>query len=989
MKIIFVLCLALMALSALAKVRIEKTIYDTTYNFEVEKVSVNKVKVGGFDFSKLTLVGVDSYSGIHYERGLPEIPVISFYVNAESEEDIQVSLPGEKGVEEKIMTLPLEVAPSQDSLAKIQGSKVPFIKFDLENKSSFWPEGEFSVSFAGSVKGKSKWLVTLYPVSYNPSAKEYKLIKNFEVKILNSSLKSLEQNKQDTMVFVVGKKFKEAAAVKKYASFKNQQGFVVKTLVFTEDATDDISLRAALQKIYRSPNINLKSVFIIGDSQDVASHKAAALTVGVTDHFYRAIDTDDYNNDINGPDIGVGRITPKDETELNKIIEKFIQYQTGNFSNEEWLKHASFLATDDKYQIAEGSHNYVVDKYTAPRGYTGIFPANPQLGGDKLYAITYHAGSPTVVNTLKGGRFLIDYSGHGATTSWAGPQVSQADVKSIGQTEAYPFVISNACITGQFTIPESFGETWIKNSAIMYWGSMDSSYWDEDDILERAMADKIFQLGSREFGDITHYALGEVWKYYKGENRSKYYWETYVTFGDPSIHLRTNPSMTLMIEGQSEIAYGEDTATFKITSENGTPIANARVALTLGERIISVANTNIEGVVNLAISSVDAGNKLKLVVYADDAHLATKEIFVTSTTNPYLVVANFKMNNLVTSELRPFEEIKINFLVKNVARVPTQGAKIVLESIDGPAQIMSSAATIPALKSNEVYEFIGDSLKIKMLDATLNDKITLRFRWTTNEGDSKTFTQTFRIKRGELVITSVDFGDTLNPENGGFGPGEEGTFFITVKNEGNDKIVNAKLHPVATQCLSQVNGDLNIASLNPGETVRLDLPFIGKINSECQNESLAKFNLIGTYEGVENVSLHSEGQFLIGNYGIFEFKMPEGAKKIPDQGTIEVPFEIQNIKNLKSLTLKMKITHPYIGDISIALVAPDGTNIAIRNREGGSADDLNLNLDSSFAGFQNLFGKNINGAWKFIVKDVASGDTGTLDAIQMKFKSLN
>lgn len=986
MKRLLVLCLALIAASAWARVDIAKTIYDTTYNFEVEKVNVSKTKVAGYEFSKLDLVGVDSYTGILYERGLPEIPVIRFYVNAESEQDIQVYVGSNKGLTEEIAPLPLELKPSQDSVPKIKGATVPFVKYDLDKDNSFWPEAQFAVDFAGSVRGKSKWLVTLYPVSYNATSGEYKTLNHFEVKVLNPSFKSKDADKKDTMLFVVGKKFKNTAAIKKYAAFKNQQGLAVKTLVFGEDATDDVTLRKAIQNVYNDSATALKYVFIVGDAEDVASHKAAALTVGVTDHYYRAIDTDNYDADMNGPDVGVGRITPKDETELNKIIEKFIKYQTGIFANEEWLKHPAFIATDDRYQVAEGSHNHVIDNYTSKAGYNGVFPNNPQLGGDKLYAITYKVSNPTVVSTVKTGRFLVNYSGHGATTYWAGPTVTQDDVRSIGQTDAYPFVIGNACITGQFTIPESFGETWIKNSAIMYWGSMDSSYWDEDDILERAMADRIFRDQNREFAEVTNYALGEVWKFYNGANRSKYYWETYVTFGDPSIHLRANPSKVLKVEGQTELPYGEDKAIFNVSLENGTPVKGARVALTLGERIVSVANSDANGVVTLSIAGVDVGSKLVLAAYADDARLVTKEVLITSTTNPYLIVANFTANGAVTSELRPFDTVKINFLVKNVARVATKGAKIVLEAVEGPAQMISGQASIPALDAGQVYTLEGNAFQIKMLDASLCDKVTLKFRWTTAEGDSKVITQSYRIKRGELTVSKVDFGDAANPDNGGFSAGQEGSIYLTVTNSGNDKIVNAKLKPEANQCLEAIYGEIAVPALNPGETIRLSKPLTAKIKAECQNDQAAMFNLRGSYEGIAAVTLSTAGQFTIGRYGIFEFKNPTLGLVVPDAGEVTLPFEVKNVNVLKNLTMNIKMIHTYIGDIVITLVAPDGTHVVIRKNEGGSEDNLDLSLDGAFAGFQAIYGKNAVGTWKLIFKDTAKNDVGTVDAVQVKFK---
>lgn len=986
MKRLLVLCLALMTLASWGSVKISKTIYDTTYKFEVEKVNVANTKLAGQNFSKLSLVGVDGFTGIHYERGLPEIPVISFYVFADSDQDIQVYLERNKSAQNEVSALSHEIVPSQDSLAKIKGAKVPFVKLSLDKSLGYWPEAEYNVQFAGSVKGKAKWLVTLYPVSYNTAMPEYKLVKNFEVKVLNPArTKAADAAKKDAIVFVVGKKFKDAAAVKKYAAFKTQMGLVVKTLVYGEDATDDVSLRKALQAVYRDSSLNLKYAFIIGDIEDVGSHKAANLTLGVTDHYFRAIDTDSYDADINGPDIGVGRITPNNETELNAIIEKFIKYQTGVFANEEWLKHPAFLATDDRYLIAEGSHNYVIDTYTSKLGYTGFFPSNPQIGGDKLYAITHKVPKSTVVKAIGEGRFFVDYSGHGATTYWDAPNFTQSDVKSLNNA-AYPFVIGNACITGQFTIPESFGETWIKNSAIMYWGSMDSSYWDEDDVLERAMANRVFGEGIREFGDFTNYALSEVWKKYQGANRSKYYWETYVTFGDPSIHLRANATKNLVVDGQTEIAFGEDSANFTVTTDAGAPVANAQVSLTLGDRIISTGKTNNAGQVMMSIAGADVGSKLALTVMADDARMTTKEVLITSTSNPYLIMANFTANGTVTSELRPFDLVRINFAVKNVARVATKGAQIVLEAVEGPAEIVSNKASIPALQAGQVYTLDNAAIQIKMLDASLCDKVTLKFRWTTVEGDTKLITQTYRIKRGELTVTGVDFGDVQNPDNGGFGPGEQGKIFITVTNTGNDRIVNAKLSPVANKCIAAINGSVVIPVLNPGDKVRIAQPLNVTLNNECANDAFALFDIRGAYQGISSLGLAAQGQFVVGRYGTFEFNNPTVGLAIPDQSEVALPFEVANVNVLKNLNLNVKVTHTYVGDLIINLVAPDGTTVTLRNKEGGGDDNMDLNLNDSFQAFQAIYGKNAVGTWKLIFKDTAKSDTGTVDSVSIKFK---
>ncbi|MGH3738771.1 MAG: proprotein convertase P-domain-containing protein [Micromonosporaceae bacterium] len=72
-------------------------------------------------------------------------------------------------------------------------------------------------------------------------------------------------------------------------------------------------------------------------------------------------------------------------------------------------------------------------------------------------------------------------------------------------------------------------------------------------------------------------------------------------------------------------------------------------------------------------------------------------------------------------------------------------------------------------------------------------------------------------------------------------------------------------------------------------------------------------------------------------------------------------------------TVEVHLRHTYIGDLVVALVAPDGTVYTLHNRAGGSAD----NIDKTYT--VNLSGEARNGTWTLRVTDAASQDTGTLD----------
>ena len=279
-------------------------------------------------------------------------------------------------------------------------------------------------------------------------------------------------------------------------------------------------------------------VVVIGDDSDVPAHESDTIA-GITDHYYACMDAD-YAKDIFTPDLAVGRIAVADEAQLAVVLKKYTNYTNGTFRTMDWVNSVSFLGTDDRYEVAEGTHNYVIDTYTKAKGYTGVFPsAREAAGGDRLYAITNRATTDDVMKAIGLGRSIVDYSGHGANTYWAGPEFDQSNVRAL-KASGLPFVISNACITGDFRVGESFAETWQRHEfgAVMFWGSMDSTYWDEDDILERRMFDGIFRDKTLVFGDITRFAMVEMAKFYGNAGRSAYYFETYHMFGDPSMTLR-------------------------------------------------------------------------------------------------------------------------------------------------------------------------------------------------------------------------------------------------------------------------------------------------------------------------------------------------------------------------------------------------------------------------------------------------------------------
>jgi len=885
--------------------------------------------------------------------------------------------------------LDMEIIPNLDSLPKILGATRKLIRDKSFMKStSFWPAKFYSISDAGSIRGIPQKLISIYPFSYNPSNRAFKLIKNFSVEV--NEMKMIEDKGQlETFALIVGSNFKNSSAVVDYANFKKSMGFKVIKIVVGEGINTPADIRRELKKLLAENN--LKYALIMGDSEHVPAYEGRNSS-GKTDHYYRAIDTNDYESDINAPDIGVGRITFKDDAQLKSIVNKLIKYQKGIFGDETWLMDASFIATDDKYQVAEGSHNYAIDTYTANFGYRGIFPEAHMVGGDKLYAITHRASGQQTVSTIKLVKTLINYSGHGSETSWAGPNVSQDNVRSLNHSDATPFVISNACVTGNFYKSESFGETWIRHpqGAILFWGSVVNTLWDEDDILERAMYDSIFRLNYLNFDKITQYSLRQVWNFYNGAGKSKYYWEAYHNFGDASILFRSSNTVDVNISGLTVIPIGTQELAYNITDSNGNALVGARATLTRDGEPIAFAYTDGEGNVTYNITPIADFAELRLNIYGANTKFVSQKLTIISPDSPYLILSDFRANGDTVSSVQAKQNVVLNFKVANVSNISLAGATVSIDSVEGPAVRLSDfVVQVPALAGNATYQYTGNQLGFVVNDGIDGEKITLVMTWKTAGGETATMKRVYRLSKGVLETMSVDFGNITNPEIGGFGPGEAGEVYLTVKNTGSSVIENASLEPQAGSCVSEVSNLITIEKLLPGEVVRIINPVWAKLNTDCAVGSYAAISLNGAYE--RGISLATSGKFIIGRFGRATHLRDNLSLAIADNATATYSFNLDDAVIISKISLHVKLAHTYLGDLTISLIHPSGKKIVLRQKTGGSDNDLDEVFGeggTNVAELAQLKGLSSKGLWKVEVNDSGAGDTGTLNFINLDIMGL-
>jgi subtilisin-like proprotein convertase family protein/subtilisin family serine protease len=84
--------------------------------------------------------------------------------------------------------------------------------------------------------------------------------------------------------------------------------------------------------------------------------------------------------------------------------------------------------------------------------------------------------------------------------------------------------------------------------------------------------------------------------------------------------------------------------------------------------------------------------------------------------------------------------------------------------------------------------------------------------------------------------------------------------------------------------------------------------------------------------------------------------------------------------NIRDIAVSVDITHTYIGDLSVSLIAPNGTHIALHERSGGDTDNLIRTYSAATtSGLASLRGQPAQGAWRLRVADLEARDVGKLN----------
>jgi len=572
-------------------------------------------------------------------KGAPDLPKISQ----------ALAIPDAAGMVLKIVNSEfieldnVDLVPSKGVITRDKDPKsIPYVYGEVYSKDEFYPSNIAETADPYIIRNIRGQNVIVNPVQYNPVTRKVRVYTKITVELVDQTIStknvlSVNPSIQNDEVFdnvlsnhfinytkssskyspisESGKKMLIVCysdfmdEIAEFVSWKESIGYTV-TLVNYSSIGSSSALKTYVQNQYDQNGISY--LLLVGDNAQVPSSNTSA---GDSDNNYGYTSGSDHYLDI-----FVGRFSAENASQLQTQIDRTIYYERDVNSSDTWFKKGVGIASNEGGSGGDDGETDEVHMNNIENDLEGY--------GYTIDRVYQDGGSASQLSTaLNSGRGIINYVGHGSNTSWASMVYSQANVNSLTNENKLPFVISVACVVGNFTNMTCFSETWLRatnngnpTGALVFCGSTINQSWASPMCAQDEMDDLLVADSYITYGGMFINGVFQMIDEYGSDGNNMA--DTWTVFGDPSVQMRTpghpngpaggvvNPpvanfsaSSTTVSEGGSinftSTSTGSPTS-YSWTFESGTPSTstaqNPTVTYsTIGTYNVSLTVTNSEG----------------------------------------------------------------------------------------------------------------------------------------------------------------------------------------------------------------------------------------------------------------------------------------------------------------------------------------------------------------------------------------------------------
>lgn len=795
-------------------------------------------------------------------EGAPDLPGTGRFIAVPNDAEVSYTITAERI--EKYQNVNIAPAPR---IPKVSDTgPLHFEKNKrIYQRDAWYPASPVTLSEKASIRGVESVIVGVTPFQYNPVTKELLVYRDLKVQVsfkggdntfgdnrlrsryfdpilsdmlmnfsslpkVNYPTHSPESGTPDyEYVIICPDDDTFISWAQELALFRNQQG--IRTGIFTTTdvgGNTTVAIEGFIDDAYYNWDVPPAAVLLLGDYGTDGNTIISPLYTGpngpcISDNIYADVEG---NDDM--PDVILARMTAQNETHLETMITKVIDYETDPPSNPGFYDHpitALGWQTERWFQLCSeivgGFFKNVQDKN--PVRINAVYGGNPDIdpwssnqntpmildyfGPDGL---EYIPGTPQelggwwggtaadVVNAINDGSFMLQHRDHGGVTGWGEPDFSNTHINQLTNTDLC-FIFSINCLTGKYNYyGECFTEKFhrhtyngenagalglIAASEVSYsfvndvyaWGMYDNMWPDfmpdyETDPMPRGLLPAFGNAAGKYFLQQSNWP-------YNTTNKQV----TYNLF-----HHHGCAFSTLYSEVPADLTVVHDNVLlaglelFNISADEG-----AFIALSVDGEIIGTA-TATGSQISIPIQSQMPPSIIDVVVTKTNYHRYHAQVQVIPPDGPYIVQNNVSINDAAGNGngLMDYgESILISLEVKNVGSEDGENISITVNTDDPYVSMVQTQADYGSIPAGETKN-LPDGFAFDVA-GDIPDLHTVIFDVEATDG-TDIWESTFFLKGHAplLGLAEVVIDDAQGNGNGKLDPGETANLQISADNSG-------------------------------------------------------------------------------------------------------------------------------------------------------------------------------------------------------------
>ncbi|HOD17958.1 MAG TPA: C25 family cysteine peptidase [Candidatus Cloacimonadota bacterium] len=907
------------------------------------QMSVLEMTLGHFEREQVIINGETYWlptlkkEGITQDAGYPQLPYVTRSLAIPGSAKMQLRI-----LESEYTEVEMQIAPSKGILTRdINPETMPWNFSPFYAGNSFYPDALAKLSEPFIIRDYRGITIYFQPFVYYPATKTLRIYTRIKVAVENTGMDNvniLPQTKnsasawfdniyrslflnydqakytavdeQGTMLIITNSMFD--ATLQPYIDWKRQKGFTVNVVDIATAGPSASQLKTYIQNQYNQNN-DLAFVQIIGDAAQVPTLTSGG--GGSDPSFALVAGTDSY------PDIFVGRFSAQTTTELETQITRTIYYERDMQANNAWLATGMGIASSQgggsQGDMGESDQTHIGNIRTdlLNYGYTSV---------DQIYETT-GATAAMISAGVNAGRGIINYCGHGADTYWVTTSFSNTNVNQLTNNNKLPFIISVACVNGNFVNQTCFAEAWLRardsatgspTGAMAFYGSSINQSWNSPMRAQDEINDLLVANAKNTIGGLYFNGACKMIEVYGSDGVNTY--KTWNIFGDASLQVRTTNPQPLTATFNPLLYL--DAATFTVQTAPG-----AWVTLSANGTVYATGHADASGlaVLNL-LAPLTENMELTLTITGFNKVTYLGSVQVQNANGPYVQILNQYVTDGNNNLPEYGETVNLNLTLNNVGLGEAQAVIATISSNDPYLTILDNTADFQNIPPGE-FAIVPDNFQIQISDNVSDQHIAVLHVIITQNGTvSWVYDIDFILNAPAFTLGNFTINDMQGNNNGRLDTGEIDILNFPVTNIGHaaaqNLLVSLLVNNPVTYLLTPLQ--TSFTRLEPGETAQASFQIV--FSSQIPSGTLIQMMLMGfagNYSIIQNFNSYLGlviESFDSGDFTSYpwEFTGTEWTVDNTDFYTGAYSARSGNIDNNTSSCLSVTIIAPADGTIS-------------------------------------------------------------------------